>query len=240
MTARFSGVGARALTALCAFTVTMTLGVTSVVLPVHADPLPPAPWPDTALARPQMEATAHTLRLFGPDRYQTGLAIALSLRGVGTYPFNTTDRSSSGATSLGGASNWWGAKSCPRAIIVVAGDSPADALAAAALSDPTGNSSEPFLQRTAAADPLFDPIGGFARVDTDAAPVLVTRSARSGATALSPATPDRRPRFSFRWMHHSPPSNRGRRIICGPYQCGHRTGLNRLFRGVSCRRSHPL
>ena len=188
MTTRFGCAAARRLTALCSVIAFSAIALASTALPVQAEPLPPAPWPDTALARPKMEATAHTLRFFGADRYQTGLAISLGLRGTGSYPFNTTDRSSGGATSLGSASNWWGAKSCPRAIIVVAGDSPADALAAAALSDPTGNSSEPFLQRTAAADPLFDPIGGFARVDTDSAPVLVTRSARSGATALSPAT----------------------------------------------------
>lgn len=153
-----------------------------------AEALPPSPWPDTALARPRLDATAHTLRLSGPDRYQTGLAAALTLRGQGGYPFTTPDRSSGGATTLGGASQWWGARTCPRSIIIVAGDSPADALAAATLSDPTGNSSEPFLQRTAAADPLFDPPGGFARVDTDSAPVLITRSARQGATALTPAT----------------------------------------------------
>lgn len=189
MTIRFRSGAVRNLFSCCSLTVIAALA-TSVILasPVRAEPLPPAPWPDTALARPQMEATAHTLRLFGADRYQTGLAVALSVRGQGSYPFGTTDRSSGGATSLGAASNWWGARSCPRAVIVVAGDSPADALSAAALSDPTGNSTEPFLQRTAAADPLFDPIGGFSRVDTDAAPVLVTRSARSGATALSPAT----------------------------------------------------
>ena len=165
-----------------------TVLTTSVAASVVATSVSPSPWPDTALARPRLDAYAHALRISGADRYQTGLAVALMLRGQGTFPYGTPDRSSSGANSLGAASNWWGARSCPRSVIIVAGDSPADALAAASLSDPTGNSTEPFLERTAAADPLFDPIGGFARVDTDKAPILVTRSARSGATALSPAT----------------------------------------------------
>lgn len=148
---------------------------------------PPSQWPTSPAVTARIEGTAHALRIFGPDRHQTALALALSLRGRGGYPFTTPDRSSAGAATLGAADGWWGLGRCPRAIIVVAGDTPADALTASALSDPTDRSSEPFLQRTAAADPLFDPIGGFARVDTDAAPILVTRSARQGAPALSPA-----------------------------------------------------
>jgi putative cell wall-binding protein len=160
---------------------------TAVTATVAATAVSPSPWPDTTLARPRIDGYANALRISGSDRYQTGLAVALTLRGQGTFPYGTPDRSSQGANSLGAASQWWGARSCPRSVIIVAGDSPADALAAASLSDPTGNSTEPYLERTAAADPLFDPIGGFARVDTDRAPILVTRSARSGATALSPA-----------------------------------------------------
>lgn len=128
------------------------------------------------------------MRLSGGDRYQTNLALALTLRGEGDFPYDTPDRSSAGAPNLASADDWWGVGRCPRAIIVVAGDVPADVLAASALSDPTGESTEPYLQRTAAADPLFDPIGGFARVDTDFAPVLITRSARQGATNLTTAT----------------------------------------------------
>ena len=200
MTRRLPGVAAVPLTALiCAISLVVSLVVSlsvsfgvservSLAAPASVGVPGPSPWPDTALAQPQISTTAHTLRLFGADRFQTGLAIAVSLRGQGGYPFATSDRSSGGATSLGAASNWWGARSCPRAIIIVAGDSPSDALVAAALSDPTGNSTEPFLQRTAAADPLFDPIGGFARIDTDSAPVLITRSARSGGSSLTPAT----------------------------------------------------
>ena len=70
-------------------------------------------------------------------------------------------------------------------MIVVAGDNFADALAATSLSDPTDKGVGPLLERVAAADPLFDPIGGFARVDMAAAPIIVTASGRQGATTLS-------------------------------------------------------
>lgn len=148
---------------------------------------PPSQWPDSPAITARIDGAAHAVRLFGPDRQQTALALALALRGSGGYPFDSPDRSSHGASTLAAADGWWGLGRCPRAIIVVAGDTPADALTASSLSDPTDLSTEPYLQRTAAADPLFDPIGGFARVDTDAAPILVTRSTRQGATALSPA-----------------------------------------------------
>ena len=82
------------------------------------------------------------------------------------------------------ASEWWGVGRCPRSILVVSGDSPADALAASP-SDATGLSKEPYFRRSAAADPLFDPVGGFSRVNTDYAPIIVTASARSGARSLS-------------------------------------------------------
>lgn len=90
--------------------------------------------------------------------------------------------------ALSTANDWWGAGTCPRAVIVVTGDNPADSLGASALSDPTHQSLEPLLQRTAAADPSFDRVGIFARADTDSAPILITASARSGAVSLSPAT----------------------------------------------------
>lgn len=152
----------------------------AVAVPASADQPtpPPSSWPTTTGAAPQMEGWPNALRLSGPTRSQTGLAAALTLRGRGGYPFTTPDR----------AADWWGLGSCPRAVIVVAGDSPADALAASALSDPTGLSTEPYLERTGAADPLFDPIGGRARVDTDFAPILVTRSGRQGAVGLEVAT----------------------------------------------------
>lgn len=152
-------------------------------LPAAADVVPPANWPATSLAKPMIEGWPNALRIYGDNRYQTGLAASLVLHGEGeadSYPFGDPDP----ATDNG----WWGLDTCPRAIIVVAGDSPADALAASSLSDPTGQSTEPFLQRSAAADPLFFPPGGFARVDTDFAPILVTRSARQGASQLDIAT----------------------------------------------------
>ncbi|MBK9180825.1 MAG: cell wall-binding repeat-containing protein [Acidimicrobiales bacterium] len=144
----------------------------------------PSPWPSAPGADPDLIATAQALRISGPDRYQTNLASLLTLRGQGQFPFGTSDRTSGNAARLADASGWWGARRCPSAVIVVAGDTFADALAASVLSDPTDQSTEPLLERTAAADPLFDPIGGFDRVDTDAAPILITTSGRAGASGL--------------------------------------------------------
>ena len=152
------------------------------------DALPPSQWPSSSLVTARLEGWPNAVRYSGNDRYQTNLAVELGLRGTGDYPFDTPDRSSGGVSVLATAQDWWGAGTCPRAIIVVTGDNPADSLGASALSDPSHQSLEPLLQRTAAADPLFDPIGGFARVDTDSAPILITASARSGATSLTPAT----------------------------------------------------
>lgn len=114
------------------------------------------------------------------------MALDLALRGKGDFPFDTSDPTSGNAAGLAQANDWWGAASCPRSIIVVAGDTFADALAAAPLSDPTDRSGQPRLQRVAAADPSFDPIGGFDRPDTAYAPIVVTTSARAGATTLAP------------------------------------------------------
>ena len=147
----------------------------------------PRQWPRSFLAQPELEGWPNAVRMWGPDRHQTALAVSLTLRGGGGYPFDTADATSGGGRSLGSANGWWGLGLCPRSIIVVASDIPADALTAASLSDPTGRSSEPYLRRVAAADPLFDPIGGFARVDTFAAPILLTDSARTGADALNHA-----------------------------------------------------
>ena len=163
--------------------------VASVSASAGADEaLPPSQWPATGSLSVRLEAWPNAVRYSGSDRYQTNLAVALGLRGRGDYPFDTPDRSSNGAVALSTASDWWGAGICPRAVIVVTGDNPADSLGASALSDPTHQSLEPLLQRTAAADPLFDPVGGFAHIDTDSAPILITASARSGAVSLSPAT----------------------------------------------------
>ena len=145
---------------------------------------PPSQWPSSSTVAPQIESWTNAIRYSGPNREQTSLALALGLRGLGDYPFDTPDPSSGGAPTLAAANDWSGVGTCPRAIIVVAGDTPADSLAASSLSDPTDQSTEPFLQRSASADPLFDPIGGFARVDTQTAPIIVTRSARQGATGL--------------------------------------------------------
>ena len=150
-------------------------------------PVPPSQWPQSYLAAPQLEGWPNAVRMWGPDRHQTALAVSLTLRGNGGYPFDTADATSGGGRSLAAANGWWGLGLCPRSIIVVASDVPADALTAASLSDPTGRSSEPYLRRVAASDPLFDPIGGFARVDTFAAPILLTESTRAGADSLNHA-----------------------------------------------------
>jgi putative cell wall-binding protein len=155
-------------------------------LAADASPSDPAQWPAFPGADAELTATAHTIRFAGPDRYQTNLALDLALRGNGDFPFDTSDRTSGGASGLAQADDWWGAASCPRSIIVVAGDTFADALAAASLSDPTDRSGQPRVQRVAAQDPLFDPIGGFDRPDTAYAPIVVTTSARSGAKSLAP------------------------------------------------------
>ena len=154
---------------------------------VDEGPASPRQWPQSFLAAPELEAWPNAVRMWGPDRHQTALAVSLTLRGNAGYPFDTPDATSGGGRSLGSADGWWGLGLCPRSVIVVASDVPADALTAAALSDSTGRSSEPYLRRVAASDPLFDPIGGFARVDTFAAPILLTDSTRAGADSLNHA-----------------------------------------------------
>lgn len=150
-------------------------------------PISPRQWPRSFLAIPELEAWPNAVRMWGPDRHQTALAVSLTLRGSGGYPFDSPDATSGAGRSLGSAEGWWGLGVCPRSIIVVASDVPADAVTAASLSDSTGRSSEPYLRRVAASDPLFDPIGGFARVDTFAAPILLTDSVRDGADSLNHA-----------------------------------------------------
>ncbi len=164
---------------------TLAAGIHPAVAATSSDTVLPSQWPNNSGISLSLEGWPHAVRFAGADRYQTSLATALGLRGKGDFPFDTPDRSSAGATSLAAANDWWGVGTCPRSILIVSGGSPADSLVASALSDPTGKSSEPFLQRSAATDPLFDPVGGFARVDTDSAPVIVTQTAGGGVTGLS-------------------------------------------------------
>jgi len=156
----------------------------TVALPTaHATVPTPADWPQSSVTTPSLDTWPNALRIFGANRYQTGLAATMTLRGSGaatSYPYGSPDPAS--------ANGWWGLDSCPRSVIVVAGDTPADALAASSLSDATGLSSEPYLQITLSADQVFDPVGDFRRVDTDFAPILLSRSARQGATSLDVAT----------------------------------------------------
>lgn len=157
------------------------------IAPVGADTPDPSPWPARPGVDAGIDATAHSIRIAGADRIQTSLSAALLLRGKGTYPFGTADRTSGAAATLADADRWWGLGTCPFAVIITAGDTAADSLAAASLSDPTDQSTEPRLTRTASANPVFDPVGAVAPVDTDSAPIIVTASARQGATQLSPA-----------------------------------------------------
>ncbi|MBU3718766.1 MAG: hypothetical protein FGM45_10745, partial [Actinobacteria bacterium] len=166
-----------------AFLAIVLFATVAPVGPTFAETPSPSAWPNTSAIKPSIDGWPHALRIFGSDRYQTGFSASLMMRGAGgaaSYPFGSPDP----ATPAG----WWGLGTCPRSIIIAAGDNPADALVASSLSDPTGQSTEPYMQRSAAADPLFDPVGGFQRVDTDFAPILITKSSRQGATSLDLAT----------------------------------------------------
>ena len=112
---------------------------------MSAGAVSPTQWPRPYGQGPSLEGWPNALRILGPDRYQTSLATVLTMRGLGGFPYDSPDPSSGGATTLGQPGSWWGLRACPRSIIVVAGDSPADALAATALSDPTDESTEPYL-----------------------------------------------------------------------------------------------
>ena len=166
-------------------TLSVAFAVASTLALPTADATVPTPadWPQSSVTTPSLDTWPNALRIFGANRYQTGLAATMMLRGSGaatSYPYGSPDPAS--------ANGWWGLDSCPRSVIVVAGDTPADALAASSLSDATGLSSEPYLQITSSADQVFDPVGDFRRVDTDFAPILLTRSARQGAASLDVAT----------------------------------------------------
>lgn len=171
--------------AVLVVTVAMPAASQEALEAVEAGPAAPAQWPSTQLAEFSLGGWPNALRVHGGDGPQNSAAAALLSRGSGTFPFGSPDRSGGAdAGGLSAAGHWWGLGICPKSVIVVASDLPADAMAASALSDPTGESAEPWLQRVAAADPLFDPVGGFARVDTFAAPILFARAARAGATSL--------------------------------------------------------
>lgn len=159
----------------------------SAALPAQG-PMNPSQWPNNPGISPNMEGWPNAIRLWGEDRYQTSLSSLLMMRGNGSFPYSTPDPASGGARNLSEAHGWWGLNRCPHSVLIVAADSPADALSASSLSDSTGLSREPFLRRSSSADPLFDPVGGYSKVDTNYAPILVTASARSGATGLSLAT----------------------------------------------------
>jgi len=146
----------------------------------------PASWPSSALSGPSLDTWPNAIRIWGDDRYQTSLAASLTLRSANGYPYDSPNPDFRRTDTPTPRAAWVGAGRCPRSIIVVAGDSPADALTATSLSDPSGYSREPYLRRVAAGDPLFDPIGGYKRVDTDFAPIILTESARNGSTGLSP------------------------------------------------------
>lgn len=146
----------------------------------------PKQWPRNIDGEPALVAWPNAMRIAGSNRYGTSLSAALLTRGGGQFPFDDLDDYNA-TSSLSDANYWWGLSSCPRAVIVVASDSPADAVVAGTLSDPSGNSREPYLRRSASADPLFNPPGGYDRVDAELAPILLTPSGRSGAENLGAA-----------------------------------------------------
>jgi len=171
----------------CAVLVAGLLGLSTLAAPAAADTPDPSPWPQTPGVDPGIDTSAHSLRIAGADRGQTALSASLLLRGRGSYPFGTSDRTSGAGVDLTAADRWWGLGTCPYSVIVTAGDAAADSLTAASLSDPTDRSSEPQLVRSATSDAVLAPVGRTSRVDTDSAPIVVTTSARQGATTLSPA-----------------------------------------------------
>jgi hypothetical protein len=196
------------------FPIVVTLLIFCLTTPVVASGhVTPTQWPSSNNMSPKMEGWPNGIRFYGEDRYQTNLAMILALRGAGSFPFGSPDPTSASAQNLAKANGWWGVGYCPKALIIVAGDSPSDALAAAALSDPTGLSSEPYLRRSASADPLFDPVGGFARVDTDYAPVVITVSSRDGGDSLAAAA-----MLAINDMRSGGCSNARQAIIIGGFQ----------------------
>ena len=178
----------RGLAAVTRLIVVTTLFLLTLQASGAANQVQPEAWPSTNGLSPQLESWPNAIRFSGPDRYQTSLSSVLALRGTGSFPYLSVDPSPTSFDNSADKSYWWGAGVCPRSVILVAGDSPADALSAAALSDPTGKSSEPLLRRSAGADPLFDPVGGYKRVDTNYAPIVLTNSARSGSRSLNIAS----------------------------------------------------
>jgi ell wall binding domain 2 (CWB2) len=160
-----------------------TAALAGLAAPLAAAPSPtePAAWPKVPGLSPRMVATSNSVRLTGNDRYETNLAAVLAVRGRGGLPFTSPDP---GSTNLTASSAWWGLNSCPRAVIITAGDSFADSLSATSLSAPNARGVGPLLERVAAADPLFDVPGGFARLDLFRAPIVLTQSGRQGATRL--------------------------------------------------------
>src|SRR3546814_11828384 len=124
--------------------------------PVAADTPDPSPWPARTGVDPGIDATAHSIRIAGADRVQTSLSTALVLRGKGTYPFGTADRTSGPAATLADADRWWGLGTCPFAVIITAADTAADSLAAAYLSAPPAQYPEPRPVRSASAHTLLN------------------------------------------------------------------------------------
>ncbi len=118
--------------AICCITVSHSAALAA---PTQEGPINPGFWPAAGQANPTIQGWPNALRISGADRYQTALATTLMLRGSGGFPYDTPDAYSENAKDLSEASGWWGLGLCPRAVVIVAGDSPADAIAATPLSD---------------------------------------------------------------------------------------------------------
>ena len=68
----------------------------------------PSQWPSSPDASPKIDSWNNAIRLYGSDRYQTGLASAYTMRGLGQYPFDSPDPTSQNASLLKYANDWLG------------------------------------------------------------------------------------------------------------------------------------
>ncbi|MCU1463407.1 MAG: family metalloprotease protein, partial [Acidimicrobiales bacterium] len=125
-----------------------------------------APTPSFFPVGDNLNTTAYSLRFAGTNRFATAATTALTAtQSSGTgYPFENADRTGGGSQ--------FGSFGSPRSIFFSVGDTPADALSA---SD--------FWESGTYTLPLVG--GGSGDINTSDSPMLLTESARNGATDLS-------------------------------------------------------
>jgi len=149
----------------------LVAGLVTVSLPAEAATFVPTYFP----AGVGLDSNAYALQFAGANREGTAAAIALdaALGGDqgGGYPFSTptTTQPKTDFTKL------YGPGKCPTTAVLVADDTPADALAAAAL-------------RSYAALPVVDAAGKNVTFNTTTTSLLLTESGREGATGLDATT----------------------------------------------------